>query len=108
AVGYHDAAAGPLDRDVLDEMSPRVPVRVQHRSGVQWTLNSAGLIRVGLPDHHDGRLRSADTSWALPQSEPELGALSAQLCRYGITAVTDATPDLDAGDITELQQQMRQ
>ncbi|PRC54211.1 amidohydrolase, partial [Mycobacterium sp. ITM-2017-0098] len=42
AVGYHDAAAGPLDRDVLDEMSPRVPVRVQHRSGVQWTLNSAG------------------------------------------------------------------
>ena len=34
AVGYHEAVAGPLDRVVLDEVSPPVPVRVQHRSGV--------------------------------------------------------------------------
>lgn len=108
AVGYHDACAGPLDRHVLDDVSPMVPVRIQHRSGVEWTLNSAGLTRVGLPDHPDGRLRSSDTSWALPQSDPELGELSAQLCRYGITAVTDATPDLGAGDITDLQRRMRQ
>ena len=67
AVGYHEAVAGPLDRDVLDEVSPPLPVRVQHRSGVLWTLNSAGLARVGLTDHPDGRLRSAETvttSWA--------------------------------------------
>jgi predicted amidohydrolase YtcJ len=108
AVGYHDAAAGMLDRDVLDEVSPTVPVRIQHRSGVEWTLNSAGLVRVGLPDHGSGRLRSSDTSWALPQSDPGLGELSTSLCRYGITAVTDATPDLGAGDITDLQDQMRQ
>src|SRR6185437_13893930 len=42
AVGYHEPVAGPLDRAVLDEVSPNVPVRVQHRSGVLWTLNSAG------------------------------------------------------------------
>ena len=46
AVGYHEAVAGPLDRDVLDEVSPPQPVRVQHRSGVLWTLNSAGLAKV--------------------------------------------------------------
>ena len=64
AVGYYESVAGPLDRDVLDEVSPQVPVRVQHRSGVLWTLNSAGLARVGLTDHTDGRLRSADRHWS--------------------------------------------
>jgi predicted amidohydrolase YtcJ len=62
AVGYHEAVAGPLDRHALDGLSPAVPVRVQHRSGVLWTLNSAGLARVGLPDHPDGQLRSADVA----------------------------------------------
>ena len=108
AVGYHDAAAGPLDRHVLDDVAPTVPVRVQHRSGIQWTLNTPALERVGLADHPTGILRSSDDSWALPHTEPDLGALSAQLCRYGVTEVTDATPDLGAGDITELQNRMRQ
>src|ERR1700752_306783 len=34
AVGYHEAVAGPLDPDVLDEGSPPVSVRVQHLRGV--------------------------------------------------------------------------
>lgn len=108
AVGYHESVAGPLDRDVLDALAPGVPVRVQHRSGVQWTLNTPALTRVGLPDHPDGNLRSADHSWALPPAEPDLASLSATLCRYGVTGVTDATPDLGAGDITDLQHRMRQ
>lgn len=107
-IGYHDSAAGPLDRDALDGVAPTTPVRIQHRSGVQWTLNTPALIRVGLAEHPTGILRSSDASWALPPSEPDLAELSAQLCRYGVTGVTDATPDLGAGDITELQQQMRQ
>ncbi len=48
AVGYHDSVAGPLDRAALDAMVPSVPLRIQHRSGVLWMLNSAGLARVGL------------------------------------------------------------
>ncbi|MDY6997336.1 MAG: amidohydrolase family protein [Actinomycetota bacterium] len=104
AVGYHDAGAGPLDRRVLDELGPPLPVRVQHRSGVLWTLNSPGLDRIGLGEHPDGRLRSADASWskALPRTEPRLAQFSARLSGYGVTAVTDATPDLDRGDIDSL------
>lgn len=108
AVGYHDSVAGPLTRDLLDAIAPEVPVRIQHRSGVQWTLNTAGLARVGKHDHPDGVLRSADPSWTLPATEPDLEGLGATLSRYGITGVTDATPDLGAGDITELQRRMPQ
>jgi predicted amidohydrolase YtcJ len=104
AVGYHEPIAGPLDRAVLDEVSPPVPVRVQHRSGVLWTLNSAGLARVGLADHPDGRLRSSDRSWSdtLQRDETSLADVSRQLCGYGVTGVTDATPDFDVGDIVKL------
>ncbi|HZU46895.1 MAG TPA: amidohydrolase family protein [Mycobacterium sp.] len=104
AVGYHDSVAGPLDRTVLDVISPPVPVRVQHRSGVLWILNSAGLNRVGLSDHPDGRLRSADPDWsdALGRRETNLGPVSRRLARYGVTGVTDATPDLKVSDIVTL------
>jgi predicted amidohydrolase YtcJ len=109
AVGYHEAVAGPLDRHVLDEVSPRIPVRVQHRSGVLWTLNSSGLARVGLADHPDGRLRSADRSWSdtLQRKEIGLDEVSRRLSEYGVTGVTDATPDLEVGDIVKLVQAHR-
>ncbi|HEY3749338.1 MAG TPA: hypothetical protein VGL80_09075 [Pseudonocardiaceae bacterium] len=42
-VGYHESVAGLLDRDVLDGMVPDRPVRVQHRGGALWTVNSVGL-----------------------------------------------------------------
>lgn len=104
AVGYHEAVAGPLDRTVLDELAPAVPVRVQHRSGVLWTLNSAGLARVGLPDHPDGRLRSSDPTWSetLQRNETGLAEVSRRLCAYGVTGVTDATPDLEVDDVVKL------
>jgi predicted amidohydrolase YtcJ len=103
AVGYHDAVAGPLDRDVLDDVCPGVPVRVQHRSGVLWTLNSAGLTRVGLADHPDGQLRSADPHWsdALQRKEIGLAEVSRRLASYGVTGVTDATPDLGIEDVVK-------
>jgi predicted amidohydrolase YtcJ len=109
AVGYHEAVAGPLNRDVLDEVSPSLPVRVQHRSGVLWTLNSAGLARVGLADHPDGRLRSADRSWSdtLQRSESGLAEVSRRLCRFGVTGVTDATPDFEVSDIVKLMEAHR-
>jgi predicted amidohydrolase YtcJ len=105
AVGYHDSVAGPLDRDTLDAIAPTTPLRIQHRSGVLWILNSTGLQRIGLGDHPDGRLRSSD-SWAeaVGRSETSLAELSARLTRYGITGVTDATPDLAIADIVGLSQ----
>ncbi len=109
AVGYHEAAAGPLDRVELDAVSPAVPVRVQHRSGVLWTLNSAGLARIGLADHPDGRLRSADPIWsgALQRRESGLAAVSRRLASYGVTGVTDATPDLGIDDVVKFAESHR-
>lgn len=109
AVGYHEAVAGPLDRAVLDELAPSVPVRIQHRSGVLWTLNSAGLAAVGLSGHPDGRLRSADRSWsdALQRRDTVLDDLSRRLSALGVTGITDATPDLDIIDIVKLEETHR-
>lgn len=100
AVGYHEAVAGPLDRRALDRLAPAVPVRVQHRSGVLWTVNSAGLAALGLDDHPDGRLRSADRTWsdALERRPAAVAELSARLAGYGVTGITDATPDLQPDD----------
>lgn len=104
AIGYHDSVAGPLDRTTLDALAPAVPVRIQHRSGVLWILNSAGLARVGLADHPDGRLRSADSDWsgALERRDLGLADVGRRLSSYGVTGITDATPDLDVGDIVQL------
>ncbi len=109
AVGYHEAVAGPLDRNALDRLAPPVPIRIQHRSGVLWTLNSAGLARVGLPDHPDGRLPSADHSWSdtLQRNDSGLAEVSRRLSAYGVTGVTDATPDLEVGDVVKLMQAHR-
>ncbi|MGW4096800.1 amidohydrolase family protein [Mycobacterium sp. NPDC004974] len=100
AVGYHETVAGPLDRHALDRLIPDVPVRVQHRSGVLWTVNSPGLAALGRDDHPDGRLRSADPTWseALERRPAAVAQFSARLARYGVTGVTDATPDLQPGD----------
>jgi predicted amidohydrolase YtcJ len=104
AVGYHESVAGDLDRTALDAVVPHIPVRIQHRSGALWILNSAALGRVGLAEHPDGRLRSADRGWseALARRETDLAELSRRITATGVTGVTDATPDLDADDMVSL------
>ncbi|WNG91362.1 amidohydrolase family protein [Mycobacterium sp. ITM-2016-00318] len=103
AVGYHASVAGELDRHHLDALIADTPTRIQHRSGAMWILNSAALTRVGLADHPDGRLNSTD-DWAggLPRRVTALADISARLARYGITGITDATPDLTADDVAAL------
>jgi predicted amidohydrolase YtcJ len=104
AVGYHESVAGELDRTALDALVRDTPVRIQHRSGALWMLNSEALGRVGLPDHPDGRLRSADRGWsdALQRRETDLAELGRRITATGVTGVTDATPDLDADDMVSL------
>ncbi|CBG74680.1 conserved hypothetical protein [Streptomyces scabiei 87.22] len=48
AVGYHERTAGHLDRQGARRMGARPAVRVQHRSGALWILNSPALALV----HH--------------------------------------------------------
>jgi predicted amidohydrolase YtcJ len=104
AIGYHESVAGELDRARLDALRPATPLRVQHRSGALWILNSAALARVGHADHADGRIPSDDRllAEAVPRREPDLPALARQLAGYGVTGVTDATPDLQPDDIATL------
>ncbi len=103
AVGYHASVAGELDREQLDTLVADTPLRIQHRSGAMWILNSAGLARVGLADHPDGRLHSADEwSDALPRRETAVADITHRLIEYGVTGVTDATPDLTAEDVVTL------
>lgn len=109
AVGYHESVAGDLDRRALDAVCPSTPLRVQHRSGALWMLNSAALDRIGAADHPDGRLPSTDHRLvAIPHRHPDLRMLGRRLARYGVTGVTDATPDLGAEDLAALRKALPQ
>jgi predicted amidohydrolase YtcJ len=103
AIGYHQSVAGELDRAALDAVVPDIPVRVQHRSGALWILNSAALRLLGMTEHPNGRLRATDQwSESLHPGHTDLTELSRRLTAVGVTGVTDATPDLDADDMVSL------
>lgn len=107
AVGWH----GDGDRQELDLVAPHRPVRVQHRSGALWVVNSMAAAELRL-EHVDlpgverdaagaptGRLWRMD-GWLADQlgrTLPDVAAVGRQLAALGITGVTDATPDLDRG-----------
>lgn len=115
-VGYHEKVSGPLDRHMLDAIVRNRPVRVQHRSGALWMLNSKALtlVRPALDDSPDverdqngdptGRLWRYDVRLrtALPPEATDLAAVGRRLTAVGITGVTDATPDLDGDTIALL------
>jgi len=111
-VGYHESVAGPLDRWQLDRIVADRPVKIQHRSGKMWIVNSlaADLLAldgaVGLPGVEldsvgrpngclirlDDWLRArqaADGAAAMPS----LVRVSRLLASYGVTGVTDTSPD---------------
>jgi predicted amidohydrolase YtcJ len=118
AVGYHESVAGPLERSVLDAIVPARPVRIQHRGGAMWVLNSAALRFLGLERSADapagveratdgeltGRLYGLDP-WLgerVPREALELRAVGRMLLDYGVTGVTDATPTERAEDMAVL------
>ena len=117
-VGYAESVAGDLDAAALDMLRADVPVRVQHRSGALWTLNSAAVRAAGLASgghpgierdgrgDPTGRLWRAD-SWLrgrLPAGRPaDLTGIGRDLARLGVTGVTDATPDLGPAAIASIE-----
>lgn len=109
-VGYDEAVAGDLDRHGLDELSPDRPVRVQHRGGSLWVINSAGLALLGRDAPVDGRLFRRD-DWLRERlgehGVPSLTALGAELAACGVTGITDATPG-PAGVLARAVQQLPQ
>jgi predicted amidohydrolase YtcJ len=105
-IGYHESVLGKLpDARALDALLADRPMRMQHRSGRMWLLNSLALELLlaenepppGLEDEHGrhtGRLFDAD-EWlrmALGSTPPDFATISAELARLGVTGVTDMTP----------------
>ena len=91
-VGYHHSVAGEIDRVWLDEHGPDRPLRIQHRSGRLWILNSLAMAELGLDVPADGRLYDSDLKVRQLSGFPNLKPLVQKLLSYGITGVTEVTP----------------
>jgi len=117
--GYVESVAGDLDASAIDGLRADCPVRIQHRSGALWMLNTAALVAIGAAAPGEpgepvgpgaGRLWRAD-DWLrdrLPaRPMPSLAAIGRELLGYGITAVTDATPDLAAAAVAAISDAVR-
>ena len=103
-IGYHESVMGLPDAQALDRLAPDRPLRIQHRSGRLWLLNSRALAELlaraepppGL-DRATGHLFDEDR-WlqeTLAGEPPDFAAVSADLARCGITGITDMTPRND-------------
>jgi len=107
-MGLPDAQA--LDRLVADR-----PLRIQHRSGRLWLLNSMALAtlldRAEAPpglDRENGHLFDEDR-WlqaALGSSPPDFARISAELAGFGVTGVTDMSPRNDAANAAHVSRQI--
>lgn len=94
-IGYDESVAGDLDCFELDKLCSERPVRVQHRGGSLWIMNSAAVARLGPGAPADGRLWRGDVWLRAALGEdamPVLEPIGRQLASYGVTGVTDATP----------------
>lgn len=91
-VGYHPSVAGEIDRDWLDKNGPQRPVRIQHRSGRLWILNSLAMQELELENPTDGRIYDQDAHLATRTGFPDLQPLVEKLLSWGITGVTEVTP----------------
>ncbi len=128
AGGYDEHRHGALDRHRLDTVAPGVALRVQHRSGLSWVLDSEGLRRVGVdlasrapgPAEPAGVERGPDgspTGWLhrldgwladrIPRPMPDLAPVGRRLAAVGITGVTDATPRLGPARLRALREAIR-
>ncbi len=106
AIGYHESVMGglPTARE-LDRIVSYRPLRMQHRSGRMWLLNSAALEELlklapappglerdgyGFTGHlfdEDDWLRAT-----LGSTPPNFSVLSARLATSGVTGLTDMSP----------------
>ncbi|HEY3723321.1 MAG TPA: amidohydrolase family protein [Acidimicrobiia bacterium] len=122
ATGYHESVGGELDRWRLDALVADHPVRVQHRSGALWTLNSRALQEIDVAAEAvegverdaagevTGRLFRVD-DWLRrrlpPPPPPDLADVARLLASYGVAGTTDATPYTDVADIQALADAVR-
>lgn len=118
-VGYHESVAGDLDRRRLDAAVSDRPLRIQHRSGAAWLLNSPAVAALGLDAGVDapgverdergratGRLFDLD-AWLRERladaDPPPLAPVGRELARLGVTGVTDASPENGPAELALLE-----
>ena len=105
--GYHESVAGDIDRHTIDWILDDRPVRIQHRSGKMWILNTCAceLLQIDKHLHLDGIEKNKDglptgrlfrlDGWLREQVEEENRTLikpfSEKLLSMGITGFTDAS-----------------
>ncbi|MCJ2177522.1 amidohydrolase family protein [Novosphingobium album (ex Hu et al. 2023)] len=108
--GFHESVLGGTlpDAATLDRLVQHRPLRLQHRTGRMWLLNSLALddllSRSVPPDgleresgRFTGRLFDED-AWlrqALGSRPPDFGEVSHNLTACGVTGVTDMSPRND-------------
>lgn len=110
-IGFHESVTGGHlpDRAMLDSFVAERPLRLQHRGGRMWLLNSmaldallasasppTGLEREGRG--FTGRLFEED-AWlqqALGSQPPDLHDIGQELAARGVTGATDMSPRNDA------------
>jgi len=104
----------------LDLAVPDRPVRIQHRSGHGWILNSAGFAALGLDpaltaaEGWSGEVGDAFVAGSLPavrdlpaaELTGAVADLGLDLLRRGVTAVQDATPS-SSQDLARLDRLLR-
>lgn len=110
AIGFHESVTGGRlpDAAALDRMVPDRPLRLQHRTGRMWLLNTRALdelLAIAEPPtgmereggRFTGRLFDED-AWlqqTLGSLPPDFAEVSAELARHGVTGVTDMSPRND-------------
>ena len=78
-VGYHHSVAGEIDRAWLDKYGPNCPIRIQHRSGRLWILNSLAMAELDISEPEDGRLLDSDLKLRGKSQFPDLKPLIKRL-----------------------------
>ncbi len=112
AIRYHESLAGALDRKKLDEIVADRPVRIQHRSGALWVLNTKALAELGLDskngDSKNGCLYRSDhllRQNGTEQTEaeqtftPDFSLVAKKLNEFGVVGATDATPGYKKAEV---------
>jgi predicted amidohydrolase YtcJ len=103
-IGYHDSL-GFVDRAWLDRHGPDRPIRIQHRGGRMWILNSRAMAALEAVLPADGRLIDGDQVMArkIGQTAPDLAPVGAMLAARGVTGLTEVTPRNEAADLARYQ-----
>lgn len=107
-IGYYEHGGPLIDRYWLDRLSETIPIRIQHRTGRLWILNSCALSHLENKETPKGAERDAAgrltgrfyhlDDWLrshLPHSPPAIKPVSDLLASYGVTGITDTGPEND-------------